>query len=178
MADVAVLDVRLHNRTIGTLTRLPDDRNLFAFETDYVDNRDRATLSLAFKDSLGGLITHLPPKQTRLPAFFSNLLPEGALRDYLAERADVKPQREFFLAWVLGRDLSGAVQIVPRDGNSLPPDATQGSQRPAKGDAKQVLRFSLAGVQLKFSAIPRATEGRPSQLPTLSSWTPKVRGAQ
>jgi len=36
-----------------------------------------------------------------LPPFFSNLLPEGHLREYLAARAGVKPGREFFLlaAW-------------------------------------------------------------------------------
>jgi serine/threonine-protein kinase HipA len=160
MADVAVLDVRLHDRIIGTLTRLPDDRNLFVFDADYIDNPERATLSLSFKDSFGGLITALPPTQTRLPAFFSNLLPEGSLRDYLAERANVKAQREFFLAWVLGRDLPGAVQIVAQDGDSLPPDSIAEKQHTAaKDDANRILRFSLAGVQLKFSAVQKATGG-------------------
>lgn len=162
MADVAVLDVRLHERLIGTLTRLPDDRNLFAFDTAYVEDPERATLSLSFKDAYGGLITRLPPAQTRLPAFFSNLLPEGALRDYLAERAGVKVQREFFLAWVLGRDLPGAVQIVPRDGDSLPPGTSEAGHQTASrrdSDENRILRFSLAGVQLKFSAIQQVTGG-------------------
>ena len=160
MSDVAVLDVRLHNQTIGTLTRLPDDRNIFVFDDACVDNPRRPTLSLSFKDSLGGLITHLPPTQTRLPAFFSNLLPEGSLRNYLAQRARVNAQREFFLAWVLGRDLPGAVQIVARDANSLPPDTLDQQYRGGtKDDAIQVLRFSLAGVQLKFSAVQKANGG-------------------
>jgi len=159
-AEVAVLDVRLHGRTIGTLTRLPDDRNLFTFDTAYVDNADRPTLSLSFKDAFGGLITSIPPMQTRLPPFFSNLLPEGPLRDYLAERAGVKSQREFFLAWVLGQDLPGAVQIVPRDEDALPPDTEEHQQQAAPSeDATTLLRFSLAGVQLKFSAVQKATGG-------------------
>lgn len=159
MSDVAVLDVHLHDRVIGTLTRLPDDRNVFVFDAAYVDDRDRATLSLSFKDSLGQIITEVPPSQTRLPAFFSNLLPEGSLRDYLAQRAGVKSQREFFLAWVLGRDLPGAAQIVPRDGDSLPSDR-EGDEEPARKDgARTALRFSLAGVQLKFSAVQKATGG-------------------
>lgn len=33
----------------------------------------------------------------RVPSYLANLLPEGHLRAYLAERAGVLPQREFFL---------------------------------------------------------------------------------
>lgn len=160
MPDVAVLDVLLHGRLVGTLTRLPDDRNLFVFDPDYVSEKERETLSLSFKGSLGGLVTDVPPTQTRLPPFFSNLLPEGSLREYLAARAGVKSPREFFLAWVLGRDLPGAVQIVPGDGHSMPPES--GAEKPrhaASVKAKEVLRFSLAGVQLKFSAVQKVTGG-------------------
>jgi len=157
MTDVVVLDVRLQGRRIGTLTRLPDDRNLFAFDGDYVDDSGRATLSLSFKDSLGGLITQLPATQTRLAPFFSNLLPEGTLRDYLAKRAQVKPQREFFLAAALGQDLPGAVQITPRDGALL--NDRPETDHEADSDIEGVLHFSLAGVQLKFSAVEKATGG-------------------
>jgi serine/threonine-protein kinase HipA len=161
MADVDLLDVRLHERVVGTITRLPDDKNVFVFDTTYVGDEERATLSLSFKDSFGALITQSRPTQTRLPPFFSNLLPEGALRDYLAGRAGVKPAREFFLAWVLGRDLPGAVQIAPRDRDSMPPENTVAKNaRTADRDVKEgVMRFSLAGVQLKFSAIEKATGG-------------------
>ncbi len=155
--DVVVLGVRLHGQPIGTLTRLPDDRNLFAFDSEYVNESNRATLSLSFKDVLGGLITQLPPTQTRLAPFFSNLLPEGTLRDYLAKRANVKPQREFFLAAALGQDLPGAVQITSRDGASFA-DSTE-TEHEAGDEATQVLHFSLAGVQLKFSAVEKATGG-------------------
>jgi len=157
MADVAVLEVVLHDRVVGTLTRLPDDRNVFVFDPAYVESAERETLSLSFKDAFGQLITGVPATQTRLPAFFSNLLPEGPLRDYLAQRAGVKAQREFFLAGVLGRDLPGGVQIVPRDGDSLPPDTEE--ERLARKRTGAALRFSLAGVQLKFSAVQRATGG-------------------
>jgi serine/threonine-protein kinase HipA len=49
--------------------------------------------------------------RTRLLPFFSNLLPEGALRDYLARKAGVHPGREFFLLRALGRDLPVAVTV-------------------------------------------------------------------
>src|SRR5215469_7548530 len=113
MREVSVLDVLLHDYPIGTLTRVSGDRNIFAFSQAYIDNASRPTLSLSFKDALGGLITNIPPTQTRVPPFFANMLPEGAMRDYLAARAGVNPKREFFLLWVLGTDLPGAMTTRP-----------------------------------------------------------------
>ena len=155
MAEVSVLNVALYGKPVGTLTRIPGDRTIFAFNDDYIADAGRPTLGLRFKDSLGGLITEFKPVQTRVMPFFSNLLPEGRLRDYLSERAGVNPDREFFLLWVLGRDLPGAVTITPADGGDWPADAR--SDRRATQDAAaatgNALHFSLAGVQLKFSAV-------------------------
>lgn len=161
MADVSVLDVLLYEESIGTLTRVGGDRILFAFNESYIKSTDRPTLSLGFKDHLGGLITDFKPTQTRVLPFFSNLLPEGHMRTYLAERAGVNPVREFFLLWVLGRDLAGAVTIRPADGESWPPDADEDNvDGDSKRDPKETaLRFSLAGVQLKFSAVNEASGG-------------------
>jgi serine/threonine-protein kinase HipA len=156
MPSVSTLNVLLHERLIGTLTRLPDDRTLFAFTKDYITDEGRATLSLSFKDVYGNLITDTKP--TRMPSFFSNLLPEGPLRKYLAERAGVLPSREFFLLGVLGRDLPGAIQIVPADGDSWPQLSESGEEKELP-PPQTVLRFSLAGVQLKFSAVKDATGG-------------------
>jgi hypothetical protein len=38
--ESAVLDIRLHGQSIGTITRLPGDRNLFAFNDDTLRIRD------------------------------------------------------------------------------------------------------------------------------------------
>lgn len=154
-----VLEVHLHETLIGTLTLLPGDRTIFAFDPAYVESSNRPTLSLSFKSQSGDLLTDLPPTQTRVPAFFSNLLPEGALRSYLAGRAKVNEKREFFLLWALGLDLPGAITIVPADGQTLP--AAQ-EDRAAAENARAhdgMLRFSLAGVQLKFSAVAQARGG-------------------
>ena len=56
--------------------------------------------------------------------FFSKLLPEAHMPTYLVERGGVNPVHEFFLLWVLGIDLPGAITIKPTDGEVLPP-ATQ-----------------------------------------------------
>ena len=156
MNNIAVLDVLLSGERIGTLTRLPGDRVLFAFTEAYIADLDRATLSLSFKDTLGNLITEVRPTQTRLPVFFANLLPEGTMRDYLAARAQVKPEREFFLIATLGQDLPGALEIRPADG-AMPLDESAGTEDEAPPEA--ALHFSLAGVQLKFSAVKNARGG-------------------
>ena len=117
------LSVRLHGKQIGVINRLAGDRQIFAFEQDYIDDPQRPTLSLSFKGSTGGLVTALRPVPRRVPPFFSNLLPEGHLREYLAKLADVNPEREFFLLAVLGADLPGALVVAPLEGDAQEDDA-------------------------------------------------------
>ena len=156
MTDVHVLDVLLYGDPIGTLTRVGDDRALFAFNDSYIGDAARPTLGLGFKNRFGELITGFPPTQTRLIPFFSNLLPEEPMRTYLAERAGVKPVREFFLLWALGADLPGAITVAPPGGEPWPSDV---SDKSGSGRRESALRFSLAGVQLKFSAVEKARGG-------------------
>ena len=99
------LAVDLHGQRIGVITRLAGDRHIFALEQEYIDDPNRHTLSLSLKGSTGGIVTAIRPVTRRLPPFFSNLLPEGHLRTYLAEQAGVKTEREFFLLAVLGEEL-------------------------------------------------------------------------
>ncbi|MES2035212.1 MAG: HipA domain-containing protein [Pseudomonadota bacterium] len=156
-----VLDVFLSDRRVGAITALGGDRTLFTFDDRYADDPDRPTLSLSFKDAMGDLIRDQRRTQTRLSPFFSNLLPEGPLRGYLAERAGVNAAREFFLLWALGKDLPGGVVIRPAEGQDVPPPAADRDEEAdrLKTPPSQALRFSLAGVQLKFSALGKATGG-------------------
>jgi serine/threonine-protein kinase HipA len=159
MADVNVLDVLLYGEPIGTLTRVSGDRILFAFNEGYIADENRPVLGLGFKDHLGELITDFRTTQTRVMPFFANLLPEGHMRTYLAERAGVNPVRDFFLLRVLGSDLPGAISIRPADGESRPPNAHDDVDAEDDDRHEDALRFSLAGVQLKFSAIHEARGG-------------------
>ena len=158
VAEVRVLDVLLHGAPVGTLTHVPGDRTLFAFDEDYVADADRSVLGLSFKDRFGELVTAFRPTQARLLPFFSNLLPEGHMRSYLAERAGVNEKREFFLLWALGSDLPGAVTVTPANGEAWPIDIDHRDE-PGRHGREHALRFSLAGVQLKFSAVRAARGG-------------------
>jgi len=138
------------------------DKTLFAFTDTYIENKDRPVLGLGFKDQSGELITEFKPYGTQVMPFFSNLLPEGYMRTYLAERAGVNPVREFFLLWALGQDLPGAITVTPADGEQWPPSSDHELEAKDDQDNKSrngALRFSLAGVQIKFSAVDHESGG-------------------
>jgi serine/threonine-protein kinase HipA len=158
MADVpASLEVRLHDRIVGHLVRLPDRRYLIAFDEQYARDSTRPILSLGFLTVDGRLHRQAPTRPDALHPFFTNMLPEGRLRAYIADRAGVSSSDDFAMLWVTGRDLPGAVTVVDPDGRPVPPPALRASS--AAPDGKPLFRFSLAGVQLKFSAIECARGG-------------------
>ncbi len=178
MPDVSVLNVHLHGRPIATLTHVQGNRNLFAFNQAYIDDPNRSTLSLSFKDQFGGLVTDFKPVGQVVPPFFSNLLPEGPLRKYLAERAGVKQHSEFLLLWMLGHDLPGAISVHPAEGEELPP---QVEAELTPEERSNMLRFSLAGVQLKFSALKNGVKAGGLVIPAEGvggSWIVKLPSQQ
>ncbi|HET6941070.1 MAG TPA: type II toxin-antitoxin system HipA family toxin [Sphingomicrobium sp.] len=167
MIEAAALDVSLHDRRIGTIARLAGDRSIFTFDEGYVTDPERPTLSLAYKDAFGATINQPRAYQTRTEPFFSNLLPEGALRDYLARRAGGKSVREYQLLEQLGADLPGAVKVVPVGEETLVHDNEDAGK--VAEQARPALRFSLAGVQLKFSAIKNQGKGGGLTIPVSGS---------
>jgi serine/threonine-protein kinase HipA len=158
----SVLEVWLHQVRVGTITNLANDRNIFIFAQEYVQHRQRPVLSLGFYDADAELLDRPEQVQTKVPPFFSNLLPEGRLREYLAERGGVKEAREFPLLWLLGGDLPGAVWVQDIDGHPLPPRTADAGMKAGRGwsenEREPALRFSLAGIQLKFSAVGTARQ--------------------
>ena len=70
------LSVRLDEIPVGDLRRRSGDAWEFRFRTDYLDHHPRRVLGQFFEDDLA----RVHRENLRLPAFFSNLLPEGPLR--------------------------------------------------------------------------------------------------
>ena len=147
------LRVLLGPLEVGVIRGERDGRTEFTFATDYVATDRRPVLGQYFEDHLD----EVHRSQTDLPPFFSNLLPEGGLRELIARRASVHRDREPDLLAVLGEDLPGAV-VVRRVDDAAdgwgPGD--DGGRAEASSPAEDALRFSLAGAQLKFSVLYRS----------------------
>ncbi|MEV7773014.1 HipA domain-containing protein [Kitasatospora sp. NPDC086791] len=149
----AQYSVWLRNRHVGILHQRGDHTRL-AFDVAYQEDPNRPVLGLHFEETL------LSPQASalRLPPWFSNLLPEGRIRDWVAEDRGVSVDREMELLAHMGHDLPGAVRIlpagVPADGADWEVAApVHDSAGPETGHPGW--RISLAGVQLKFAVISK-----------------------
>jgi len=75
---LAALSVWIEQTLVGGITELTNDQNLFA---------ERPVLSLSLYDATGKLSISPIVKTTRGAPFFSNLLPECRLREFVAQPA-------------------------------------------------------------------------------------------
>jgi serine/threonine-protein kinase HipA len=122
-------------------------------------------------------------RQQRLHPWFSNLLPEGALRAFLAQRLKVHPDNEFPLLASLGHDLPGALRVSPVSPDDMP-DWVLGHRRrvtPVRRMVEVGGGFSLAGVQMKFSMRERDGRFHFGHADMLGDWivkTPSTRHPQ
>ncbi|MBV9449379.1 MAG: HipA domain-containing protein [Streptosporangiaceae bacterium] len=141
MTHEAVAGVYLGARRVGTLG-YREGSTWF----DYEDvTPDHPVLGQAFEADPSRRRT----ASGRVPEWFANLLPEpgSGLRELVARDLDRRNVHDFLLLTYLGEDLPGAVRVV-REGN--------GRDIPELAEAdhcahEHPLRFSLAGVQPKFS---------------------------
>lgn len=133
---------------VGRLSRA-GERTVFSSFESYWEAPLRPVLGQVFEQRGP---SWRPAAGPALPTWFSNLLPEGALRDSIARTVGVKPEREFALIARIGRDdLPGALRLHAVDVEAdmvVPVDEVAGSEH--EGESGPI-KFSLAGVQLKFS---------------------------
>ena len=160
MAEARVLMILLGDLPVGHLTGLRDGRSIFAFADSYVAlGPKRPTLSLSFnppgdEESTERKLREIYSSRMKLPPFFSNLMPEGVLREYMVKRLKVHHDHEFDILMALGASLPGAVRALPAD---APPQAAKRYRRGPTHNAtdETPIKFSLGGSQLKFSMIER-----------------------
>lgn len=158
MSEVRALRILLGEVPVGHLTAYPDGRNIFSFDGSYVDlGSSRPVLGLNFnrlKDLPGTARALAADHKTRarLPPFFSNLLPEGLLREFMIKRLKIHRDHEFDLLAALGESLPGSVRALTAD---VPLQAAARG-RVRRGALEKVdvpIKFSLGGSQLKFSMV-------------------------
>lgn len=145
---------------VGTLVRQPDGLIRFVVDSGYIalgENRPVLSSALRFigdEERTVRALTSGPLTQAGrdLHPWFSNLLPEGALRDLVMRGLPTGATTDFDILAHLGHDLPGAVVVRAEGG----PAATAAGPMPSRegpADAFNPIRFSLAGVQLKMSML-------------------------
>lgn len=142
--------VWLGSRRVGTLDQR-GDYTWFTFTEEYLDDPGRPVLGLVFEQDVRAKHANA----LRVPAWFSNLLPEGRLRDWIAADRHVSPEREMELLAQVGHDLPGAVRVLPEETapDDWDPDAVPTDPYGQVDSGHAGWRFSLAGVGLKFSMV-------------------------
>ncbi|MBI4192894.1 MAG: HipA N-terminal domain-containing protein, partial [Betaproteobacteria bacterium] len=121
MADARVLKILLGDVLVGHLTGFQDGKNLFAFDDSYINlGSSRPTLSLSFntpgdEEATERKLREVYSSRMKLPPFFSNLLPEGVLREYMVKRLKIHHDHEFDILMALGANLPGAIRALPAD---------------------------------------------------------------
>jgi len=145
--------VWLEDRRIG-LIHQRGDYTRFVFDEEYRQDPDRPVLGLRFEDEE---LAKPHTSALRLPPWFSNLLPEGRIRDWVADDRGVSADREMELLAHMGHDLPGAVRVLPADDAIAwhgPESQHSGLASPdTHSEGHPGWRMSLAGVQLKFSVL-------------------------
>lgn len=161
MSVVSTLEVRLNELLIGYLTHYPDEKTVFIVDEGYVEyGEHRPMLSLSLsrpgdEETTRALLSDDRHKSAsvKAPPFFSNLLPEGGLRKRIAQRLKVHEDREFMLLSALGGDLPGAVILTTVDTPDHLKRRRRGAAVAPTADDLQELKFSLGGMQMKFSML-------------------------
>lgn len=157
IAEMNVLRLTLHGSLVGYLAGFRNGRNVLSFADDFKKDAARPTLSLITHPSFpqaDNLLAEPWVRNQKLHPILSNLLPEGALRELIAQGLKVHVDNEFHIFSYLGKDLPGALVAEPMDPENVPVSVltTHGKAKAVKFEKiTQGNKFSLAGVQMKFS---------------------------
>lgn len=148
--------VFVHEVQAGVLTATDEGYSKFDFIPSYVAHSNRPVLGQNFEDDLRKTYRG---KGKRLPPFFANLVPEGALRTLMERTLHLPSGDDLALLDAVQHDLPGAVRI---ERETDPQTSIEEKQAELKRAARETndaehegLRFSLAGVQMKFSVLQK-----------------------
>jgi serine/threonine-protein kinase HipA len=154
MARTRAFDVLLGEIPVGRLSLDAGGQASFVCFDSYRRQYPRPVLGQMFEDDLEGRYIG----KGRLPVWFSNLLPEGPVRERV-QSALGRRRHELFLLASLADDLPGAVRVAPAgDDEDTGAGAVYEAEERARVEDDRP-RFSLAGVQDKFPVVRREDGG-------------------
>jgi len=177
---VRVLEIRLSDVRVGFLARYQDGRSIFTFTHEYInlEKTDRPTLSLKYYEQEENNFRKPLKSRQKLPPLFSNLLPEGELRDYYVRIFKIDKDHDFAMLSLLGRDLPGAITAKELTKDEVPPyalhDRAQIISQTLEYNYNVGKNFSLSGVLMKFSMDEKDGEFFMTKSNTLGNWIIKI----
>lgn len=178
--EVNVLRLTLHDTVVGHLVGFRNGRNALIFADDFRSDTSRPTFSLTTHPRFpraNTLMTEPWTTHQRLHPVLSNLLPEGSLRELIAQALKVHVDNEFNILTYLGQDLPGALIAEPLEPEDVPANilTTYAKGRPVKFEKLTYEnKFSLAGVQMKFSMKEKDGRYNLSKDSVLGDWIVKT----
>lgn len=159
---VGVLTLTLHGQLVGQLAGFQGGRNVLTFADSFRHDPARFTFSLVTHPAFPRaerLLSEPWVTNQRLHPVLSNLLPEGSLRELIAQGLKAHPENEFQIFSYLARDLPGALIATPMAPEAVPKGVLTANGRLGQAvnvtTNQQTHKFSLAGVQMKFSMKER-----------------------
>ena len=178
--EVNVLRLTLHGKLVGYLAGFQDGRNVLTFADEYKSDASRPTFSLITHPRFPRaekLIAEPWSRNHKLHPTLSNLLPEGSLRELIAQGLKVHVDNEFYLFSYLGEDLPGALVAEPMEPEEVPAHllSAHSQAKAVKFEkAARESKFSLAGVQMKFSMKQQDGRYNLSKGDVLGDWIVKT----
>ena len=178
--EINVLELTLHDRLVGYLAGFHNGRNVLTFAEEFKEDANRPTFSLITHPDFphaDKLMAEPWARNQRLHPALSNLLPEGSLRELITQGLKVHIDSEFHILSYLGADLPGALVAKAMEPEDVPASilTTHGKAKAVKFEkVTQENRFSLAGVQMKFSMKEKDGRYNLSKGGVLGDWIIKT----
>ncbi len=178
--QINVLKLTLHGRVVGYLAGFQNGRNVLSFADDFKNDAARPTFSLITHPNFpraDRLMGESWVRNQKLHPILSNLLPEGSLRELMAQSLKMHIDNEFHLFSYLGKDLPGALVAEPMDPDEVPDSILNINGKVKAIKFKKIIRenkFSLAGVQMKFSMKEKEGRYNISKGDVLGDWIIKT----
>jgi len=182
--EIRVLQLTLHSKLVGYLAGYQNGRNVLSFADEFKNDPLRSTFSLITHPDFPHsekLMSKPWVKNQRLHPVLSNLLPEGALRELIAQGLKTHIDNEFHIFSYLGQDLPGALVAAPMVPEDVPKSvlSTHGKARAIKFEGNlRENKFSLAGIQMKFSMKEKDGRYNLSKNGELGDWIIKTPSTQ
>jgi serine/threonine-protein kinase HipA len=151
------LNVFVGSSLIGVIRSDPEGRMSFRYASTWLENPDRYGISASLPLSSDGF------SPDRAHPFFTNLLPEGPVREQIARAFGISSDNDFELLSLIGGECAGALWIGPGE---PPPTEKQHYTRLSESDLhERLMRFGVFASIVHDGKVRLSLAGAQDKLP-------------